>query len=99
MDKSLANQLLEMIEGLWIENLALGMYIKEFHRLHRRTDPQAPQPPTLQQLIEAKRRSPETLLLAKQIFAPLRQQVEGSQDFEQLLRSFVEKFPINKDVN
>ena len=102
MDKSFVNQLVDRLERLTIENLALRQYVNAVHRLvesQRKQQPSIPRTPPAHDLIEAKLRSPETLSLVREMYAPLRSRIEQGESLESVIQELLRIAPANKDVN
>jgi hypothetical protein len=92
MNKDLATEIIDRLEELHLENLAMLAYINGIHRLN-------PKAPTASQLIEAKLQSSESVAAAKRVFAPLRAAIQEDQGWESLLKAYLEIFPVDMDEN
>ena len=92
MNKDLATEIVDRLEELHLENLAMLAYINGIHRLN-------PKAPTASQLIEAKLQSSGSVAEAKRVFAPLRAAIQEDQGWESLLKAYLEIFPVDMDVN
>jgi hypothetical protein len=88
MNKDLATEIVDRLEELHLENLAMLAYIYGIHRLN-------PKAPTASQLIQAKLQSSGSVA----VFAPLRAAIQEDQGWESLLRAYLEVFPVDMDVN
>jgi len=81
MDKELTDRLLDEMENLYIENLAMRSYIKALQRMN-------PNATAAESLIEAKRKSQDILAQAKELFGPLRAQIQAAQRLDdEILKS------------
>jgi hypothetical protein len=92
MNKDLATEIVDRLEELHLENLAMLAYINGIHRLNQKA-------PTASQLIQAKLQSSESVAGAKRVFAPLRAAIQEDQGWESLLKAYLEIFPVDMDEN
>jgi hypothetical protein len=92
MNKDLAIEIVDRLEELHLENLAILAYINGIHRLN-------PNAPTVSQLIEAELQSSGSVAEANRVFAPLRAAIQEDQRWESLQKAYLEIFPVDMDVN
>ena len=92
LNKQTFLQLVDRIEELLDENIALKAYVKGLHRMN-------PNAPTPFQVIEGKRHSQGTPSLASELCAPLRAQVQQASDAGELAEALLKNFPASKQVN
>jgi hypothetical protein len=92
MNKDLAIEIVDRLEALHLENLAMLAYINGIHRLN-------PKAPTASQLIEAELQSSGRVAEANRVFVPLRTAIQEDQGWKSLLEAYLEIFSIDMDVN
>ena len=83
MDKNLANALMDELERLFTENLALRQFVNALHKIYlarRVNEPNIPRSPTPLELIQSMQKMQGTPSLATEIFAPLRARINEDAD-------------------
>lgn len=102
MNKELALLMVDELERLFTENLALRQYVDKLYDIReteRTKQPTLLPAPTAHQLIEGKRRTQETPSLASQMFGPLRAEIEEEADLSPVVSELLRLVQTRKDVN
>ena len=102
MNKELALLMVDELERLFTENLALRQYVDRLHDIReteRTTRPTLLPAPTAHQLTEGKKRTEETPSLASQMFGPLRAEIEEETDLSPAVSELLRLVQTRKDVN
>jgi len=88
MDKTLAFRLIDLLESMLAENLLLRSQINAFHH-------QYPESPTAIELTVNKAQTARVLSVAKEMFHPLRSQVEHAETLDQAIERILSILPVN----
>ncbi len=87
MDKDLATRLLDAIEVLIIENMAMRKLLKDSKH------------PSFERVLEFGRNDPAVRARIAKLFDPLRAQIRDDANLESVLQEFLRVVPTSKSVN
>lgn len=93
MDNNTAAMLMDVIERLYIENLARKTILTAYRS--RLLPPQS----QLDQLIENAKQDPKVLGVVREQFAPVRARILEDRNLEEVLREYLRVAAPKKDVN
>jgi len=91
MDKRLLKRIVDMLEDVFTENVALRHLLQPPHGSTSNEQVDA--------MLARAKDNPEVRERVAQLLKPLRRRIEATANLEGALKEFVEKLPLKRDVN